>query len=153
MYIRQPDRLGSKCYSTTTTTTMHSTTLIAVFTGLLFCTSATFFVRPLPACLSFPLPSTNIPHQHVNSGCIYLNDIYICAPSSRVIGNGQSKIESRLNKPDHCVKTFKWPSYYHDVYYGEDNCLYDGSSMSRYREWWRVLTDWDAGNRIDDQCC
>ncbi|XP_014551082.1 hypothetical protein COCVIDRAFT_31332 [Bipolaris victoriae FI3] len=95
---------------------MHSTTLIAVFTGLLSYTSATFF--------------------HVNRGCIYLNDIYICAPSSRVIGNGVSKVEARLDKPDHCVKTFRWPSYYQDVYYGADNCLYDASS-----------------NRIDNQCC
>lgn len=89
----------------------------------------------------------------------------ICAPNSRYIPKGQGGVSGKsrsevyakydnAGKPN-CKKTFEWPSYYGDVYFGADNCLYDSkglfSSISGTIK--TRMADCDLGQNFGQQCC
>ncbi|UPX17216.1 uncharacterized protein EKO05_0007583 [Ascochyta rabiei] len=98
-------------------------------------------IAAVVAILASTSTATNF---HVNKGCIYIDNNRVCAPNSRWVqpgqggeaGSSKSAVEARLDTSNHCKVTFKWPSSYGDIFYGADNCLYDGS-----------------GQNIGGQCC
>ncbi|KAG6807978.1 hypothetical protein H0H92_005845, partial [Tricholoma furcatifolium] len=81
---------------------------------------------------------------HANAGCIVVSGVNVCAPGSVSITTGYTVIYARFNSGDTtdqyvipgCQLDASWPSYYGDIYFGDDNCLYDGN-----------------GQNINGQCC
>ncbi|KAJ7470981.1 hypothetical protein FB451DRAFT_1399734 [Mycena latifolia] len=79
-----------------------------------------------------------------NAGCILVaGTIALCAPNTVSIHGGATTIYARFdsgNKSPEAVPGCKlnaaWPSYYGNVFFGADNCLYDADSQN-----------------IDGQCC
>ncbi|KAK7416701.1 hypothetical protein QQX98_005027 [Neonectria punicea] len=84
---------------------------------------------------------------HVNNGCILVGGNPACAGSGKGspvdINNGQATIHARFsgntnpfNENSGCILNAQWPQHYGDIYYGNDNCLYDSK-----------------GQNINGQCC
>ncbi|KAI5457676.1 SGNH hydrolase-type esterase domain-containing protein [Mariannaea sp. PMI_226] len=87
---------------------------------------------------------------HVRKGCVYVGDILQCEGSDALkVTNDQSTEETTItiyakfpdNTVDYmvtpgCQLEAKFPINYGDIYFGEDNCLYDASN-----------------NQINGQCC
>ncbi|KAN0068212.1 hypothetical protein V8E54_013782 [Elaphomyces granulatus] len=106
-----------------------------------------FYAKAYPQLTSTPnLNGTNL---HVNSGCISINGIPRCEPQIyNVADQGRNNsiamiyAEFNANNTEYqniipgCQLFAAWPHSYGDIYFGEDNCLYDSS-----------------GNSIDGQCC
>ncbi|CAO3640841.1 unnamed protein product [Cunninghamella echinulata] len=81
---------------------------------------------------------------NVNKGCILINGSPRCHGGSKASINGDSAVifaqyngndKNTVSKPQ-CVLNARWPSNYGDVYFGDNNCLYDAS-----------------GAMINGQCC
>ena len=95
-------------------------------------------------CLSTLAVSTYATNIRVNKGCILLNNNPSCAGGTYWdISTGAATIYARFDGNDKndkstpgCKLNAKWPKSYGDVYYGANNCLYDGN-----------------GGIIDGQCC
>lgn len=109
--------------------------------------------------LPFPKSSSiaaNNFSQHVNRGCILINDEPVCQNYKQtvaVIDGGMARFRARFNGNDKtsivapgCTLDASWPSCYQDIFFGADNCLYDagGKSLhvcvSRLSSFERLLT-------------
>ncbi|KAH0565466.1 hypothetical protein GP486_001147 [Trichoglossum hirsutum] len=99
---------------------------------------------------STPIPNPNGTNIHVNSGCISINGSPRCQGTSpyNVASQNQQYSQATIyakfdvnvtiagDVTPGCELNARWPSNYGDIYFGEDNCLYDGE-----------------GKRIYDECC
>ena len=72
--------------------------------------------------------------QYVNSGCIVIGEYPACDSdwSEIHVDSGSVTIYAKfsgdkVNKYENsgCVLNAVWPSYYGDIFFGADNCLYD----------------------------
>ncbi|KAJ7272453.1 hypothetical protein C8J57DRAFT_1599750 [Mycena rebaudengoi] len=73
---------------------------------------------------------------HVNHGCISVQDTSVCEPGSVEISTGSAEIFARFDgenkNPDNvpgCKLEAAWPATYGDIYFGDDNCLYDSNNQ------------------------
>ncbi|KAG5638005.1 hypothetical protein H0H81_002273 [Sphagnurus paluster] len=83
---------------------------------------------------------------HANSGCILVNDRSLCekkGPKTLDISGGRATIYARFDSGNRlptqtpgCRLDAVWPPSFNDVYFGQDNCLYDA-----------------GGQNINGQCC
>jgi len=93
--------------------------------------------------LPFPKSSSiaaNNFSQHVNRGCILINDEPVCQNYKQtvaVIDGGMARFRARFNGNDKtsivapgCTLDASWPSCYQDIFFGADNCLYDAGGKS-----------------------
>ncbi|TPX17838.1 uncharacterized protein E0L32_002939 [Thyridium curvatum] len=95
----------------------------------------TTHVIALMTALVAGVSATNI---HANSGCIVINSTPLCAGGGTVsVTSGSATIYGRFDgngQPPKtwsgCILNAEWPADYGDIYYGADNCLYDGTAQN-----------------------
>ncbi len=133
--------------------------------------------QPLSLAEAHFLSPLNIPMQHVNHGCIVVDDTPICqtdgkttvnidAGFANIYGRFDSNELSQRQVPPGCTLQASWPTNYGDIYYGNDACLYDATGMSqpevpmdgplfpnKSREDFTDFRLLAQGNNIGGQCC
>ncbi|KAJ7430416.1 hypothetical protein B0H11DRAFT_2381973 [Mycena galericulata] len=102
--------------------------------------SFTFNSLLVSLCLLSLARATNV---HCNDGCILVAGVAVCHPNSVPVAGGAATIFARFDGNNHdstnipgCQLNAQWNPNFGDIFFGDDNCLYDAT-----------------GANIDGQCC